>query len=474
MKLRISFFLALASCFSLMLHGQNGNILNPISVDNPKYIEPTAKSMPQKVGTAQKSPEIDPAFLRILSEEPPLRIQESIVYLDGSGTSWILCPLSFSGGTRVRWKGEPVRTIQPPKADAIFGTSYGQGALWCTVGSNVTKTLELFRFDLNLPIDGWKKIGVFDGDGGIPSLVLPLKKENRFLGISAQCFLVPGTERASFVGIFRNKEGKLSLESCVELSFDNLPNIVKGEWFKIPNPETGASSAQEGMERPDRFWMGHADPPILTPTLRLPSVSEDFLVLGAASAGVLWFLDLNDGHVRRTINLTGLDRRDLSKISPLKHVILGTGFAPDGGLIVAAKHPDIIKLTVALDLDKPKSPEKDLRQKDFESFRDEIKEINWWRIDPETGSQTRLDSPVDFPERMPTAARQTVFRFLVDPYGHVKTNAFTTWSKVEAEFLASFPSLPESAVPKKDEPNKETPKKAEPKKDGPQKSPPSM
>jgi len=138
----------------------------------------------------------------------------------------------------------------------------------------------------------------------------------------------------------------------------------------------------------------------------------------------------------------------LSKIAAIQHVILGTGFAPDGGLIVASKDPNLIKLTVSLNLDKPDSQEKDLRTRDFESFLKEMKEVHWWRIDPQTGSQEHLDSPLDFPQRMPTATRQTAFRFLVDPFGHVKTNAFTSWSKVMNEFLATVPAEAQELNPK--------------------------
>ena len=400
---------------------------------------------------ASKIPQIDPAYYRYLLGQPPPRVQESIAYPDGSGTRWILNTL-LAGETRVRWNGL-VRTIPPPGPGRLF-VSYGQGALWCPVGDDAGGlSIELLRFDLDLPADGWKKVCKFEEDGSIPVLVVPLKKENRFLGISSsQGFQEPGTEKGSFAGVFRKKEGRLVLESCVELPFDDIPNILKGEFFKVPLAETKTDVAFEGHEKkPDRFWAGFAEPSILTPSLTLPSLSDDFLVLGAASAGVLWILDLENGSVRRTINLTGLNRKDLSKLKPLKHVILGTGFAPDGTLIIASKPSDLIKLTAALELDKPDSPEKDLRKKDFEFLRNEIKDISWWRIDPKNGHQERLDSPVDFPVRMPTAARHTVFRFLVDPYGHVKTNAFTPWSKVMEAFLNTFPDKAADAPSKKGE-----------------------
>lgn len=378
-------------------------------------------------------------FSRILSEEPSLRLQESIVYLDESGVNWVIPPPDPSGKTRVRWKGLPVRMIPPPShAGMVFGTCYGQGALWCTVASDVTKTLALFRCDLDLPGNGWEKVGVFDGEGGIPSLVVPLKRENQFLGFSSFGLREPASGRASFVGIFRNNKEKLSLESNVDIPFGDISNIVKGEWFNVHNPGTENSSVPQDRDGVNRFWMGYADPYVLKPTLRPPSHSNDYLVLGAASAGMLWIFDLNTGQLHTTINLIGLGLDDISKVKPLEHVILGTGFTPDGDLIVAGKDKNLVKMVVGLDLDNLNTNAKDLRMQDFDFFVKEIKEIRWWRIDPKTGIKKQLDSPIDFPEQMPSSGRHPAFRFLVDPFGHVKTNAFRPWSKVIEDFLTSF------------------------------------
>lgn len=423
----------------------------------------------QKVAEAPKQSGIDPAYLRLLQDQPPLRVQESIVYPDVSGNNWVLNTLS-EGETKARWNGL-VQTIPPPSPGSRLFVSYGQGALWCPViteAGDLPKA-ELFRFDLNLPADGWKKTGTFGGEGGLPMLIVPLKKEDRYLGISSfQGLREPGTERGSFVGVFLWKNGEITLESCIDLPFDDISNITKGKWFNYPSVETRVGTPSDGLEKkPGRFWVGYSDPILLTPNLMLPSPSTDYIALCAASAGVIWILDLENGRVRRTVNLAGLNRNDISKLARLKHVILGTGFAPDGTLIIAAKPPDLIKFIVALDMDNPDSDGKAMREKDFGSLRDEIKEICWWRIDPETGKQERLDSPVDFPERMPTAARHAVFRFLVDPYGHVKTNAFTPWSKVMEAFLNSFPDKVTEAESKKGESLVEVDKNVKPQKTAP-------
>jgi len=301
---------------------------------------------------------------------------------------------------------------------------------------------------LNLPAGSWEKVGTFKDGHSLPALIVPLKMEGRLLGVSSsQGFQEPGAERGSYVGVFCKRDGKLILEACLELPFDDLPSIVKGQWINRTHVGTGGEAAgREAQEKPGRVWTGYADPPLLMPNLVLPSLSEDFLVLGAASSGVLWILDLENGKLCRTISLYGLSRKDLPKIAPLKHVILGTGFTPDGDLIVASKHPDLIRLAIGLDMDKPDSPDQESKRNQLESFMSEIKDICWWRIDPKNGTQERIYSPVEFPEQMPIAARQTVFRFLVDPFGHVKSNAFMSWSKVMEAFLATSPDRQEGPL----------------------------
>lgn len=431
----------------VMIFGQDVKPPKVLSGTKTEKIDASGKSLNRHNVDGSSMPQADPDFMRIIVQQPPLRIQEPIIYPDGSGTSWVICPLDPSGKAIVHWKSSPVRMIAPPVVESVFGTCYGQGALWCTVGSIATQSMELLRFDLDLPGDGWIKVGVFDGKGGIPSLVMPLKKQNRFLGISSQGLMEVNNEHPSFIGVFRNDDGKISLESCIELPFDDISNIVKGKWFNIPTPTIETTSSLNENAKNNRFWLGYADPALLTPTLKLPSVSDDFIVLGAASAGVLWILDLDTGRLRNVVNLTGLSKTDLLKISQLKHVILGTGFTPDGDLIVAARDSDLIKITVALDIDKADFYDKETKKHDLDFFRKELKEICWWRINPKTGSKQRLDSPVDFPDRMPSEIRHTAFRFLIDTYGHVKTNAFTPWSKVMDEFLAFMPKESKEAKP---------------------------
>lgn len=391
-----------------------------------------------------KSTTLDPALLDILTKEPPARMQDLIIYPGNSGSEFVLCSASPHKGTIVWHKGESSQKIQPPIADMLSGICYGQQALWAVCGTNATASVELKRYDLKAGRKAWDSVGSIDIEGGVPMLMVPLKKANRYLGIGARSLFEAGMKRGSYVGIFQQKEGKLLMDTCVDMPFDNLTNITKGNWYSIPATEPHEAATVKGETKPQRIWMGYADPAILTPTLNLPSVSDDFLVLGAASAGVLWVFDLEDGRLRHTINLTGLNRKQLAKISPLKQIILGTAFAPDGSLIVASVDPTLVKMLTALDLDEKDSQQKDWIKGDVDILINEIKGIHWRRIDPVHGFEEHLDSPVNFPEQMPSSERQEVFRFLIDPEGNVKTNAFTSWSNVVGGVLLQYQKKQES------------------------------
>ncbi len=397
---------------------------------------------PRAMGLATSSPQtrkIAASFARSIHARPLARYQEPITYLDASGTSWVICPMPSDGKIRIRWHAGPVQTIPPPAGTTPFGTCYGQGALWCTAGDDAHRRIELFRLDPDIPSDGWLKVGYFDGVGGAPLLVTPLQGKDEYLGISTTGFCEPDGKHASFVGIFKRDAGRIYLKSCKDMPFEGHANVVEPQWIDFSQSGQGQGEPPQTAPKKDGYWFAKADPSILTPSLVLPSISDDYIVIGAASAGVLWVFGLRHGQLRRTINLTGLDEQHITRLSPLTHVILGTGFTPGGDLIAASLDPDLIKLTEKLDVNNPKAEDKTLREQDFDFFRKDFEKVYWWRINISNGTQKHIDAPTEFPDRLPRLLSFATFHFLVDAHGEVQSNAYAPWATVLSHFVKQAP-----------------------------------
>lgn len=397
---------------------------------------PRTAGLPTPPPQARKVPA---SLVQSIKAKPLARDQEPITYLDDSGTSWVLCPMPSDGKIRIRWHAGPVQTIPPPIGTTPFGACYGQGALWCTAGDDAHRRIELFRFDPDIPSDGWVKIGSFDGVGGAPLLVVPLHRKDEYFGLSATGFCEPNGKHASFAGIFRCAAGRLHLQSCKDMPFEGQASVVGPEWIDFTKSRQVQDAPTQAASRQNGYWFAKTDPPILTPTLILPSISEDYIVIGAASAGVLWVYGLRNGQLRRTINLTGLDEKNLTRLSPLTHVILGTGFTPGGDLIVASLDPGLIKLTDTLDSNGSEPEDRPLRQRDFDFFRKDFKKVYWWRINLKTGIREHIEAPTEFPDRLPRLLSFATFHFLVDAQGEIRSNAYRPWATVLRRFIQQAP-----------------------------------
>ena len=139
-----------------------------------------------------------------------------------------------------------------------------------------------------------------------------------------------------------------------------------------------------------------ANPPILTPSTMIPSHSKRFLALVAASAGVVWTVDLQNGRVRRTCNVFGVESKDLPHLAALKQVILGSAFRPDGDLIIASRDSKLIQAAVQLKSYNSITPEQLQDRRDLNWFNKELPKICWWRLNPATGEFSRIDDSGGF------------------------------------------------------------------------------
>jgi len=311
----------------------------------------------------------------------------------------------------------------------------GRGFLWCPVLEGLPEEgrLGLFRHSLDTLHGGWERVASIETAHGVPSLLLPLE-DDYFLGISNGLgFSGDAPSDCSFVARFRLKENRLEYDATVELP---LPHGHSG-FKKVEYPYLGPGRKTAILRV--------CEPPCeaMRPCLWPPSVSEGYLALAAPASDIVWILDLAKGRVRTTLSLLGLSARDLERLNPLKDVILGTAFAPDGRLLIATRHPELVDLTVRLAVSNEKAVlpggadhgrdaviikhEEDAR---FKCLAEQQQTIQWWSWGSEHPSAEKLDASALFPNRVPTLQRQERFRFLVDAHGSVRTNAHTPWNQL--------------------------------------------
>lgn len=352
----------------------------------------------------------------------PIRGQEPLVFMDDRGDDWAFCGI---GEVLVQWKGLRRRV---PLWEGAYFAGCAQESLWAVSLDEAGKSMELRRLPLDAPGGRWETVGRVEGEA-TPFLLLPLRRSGRFLGISPLPMALPGGDRGSHAGVFRLSEGRLHLEDVLALPFGDAPHILAGRW-------TPQAAAADGTVPPSR-WQGEALDPALVPNLMCPSLSPDHLVLGAGPAGILWFISLETGRLARTVDLFGLGKEDFRHTASLQNLILGTAFAPDGSLLVATRHPELVRLCREMPLSAG-GEEGAARRRMLEAFEETYRDLAWFRIDPVTWRKERLEDEATYPSKMPSRTRHRALRILVDPLGRVRTNATTTFM----ELLETLPKAP--------------------------------
>ncbi len=345
---------------------------------------------------------------------PTPRFQEQIVYLDGGGDNRVFLPLGKKLIASIRNHYVNAWIEGPSVKGTVLNPCVAQGFIWCSaidgLNDNVPNPrVTFYRYYIESQAFGWELVAEVDITHGIPSMLVPLGGEgNRFLGISNGLgFFGDDAKDASFIALFRQRGGRMEFDSCVELTLDGTePAFRKVEIRRETKEGTPSSNSQDKKT----FTYCEATPRTLCPTLWYPSISANYLALAAQEAGVIWILDLKNGSVKYTLNLFTLLRADLDRVKPLKQIILGTAFAPDGQLILATREPELVERTLRSSssddsdksMEQPRSSpdsEEARREKEeeenkiFQSFVEQSKKIQWWSVNPETGTKDRLDSP---------------------------------------------------------------------------------
>ena len=152
------------------------------------------------------------------------------------------------------------------------------------------------------------------------------------------------------------------------------------------------------------------------------------MALTAPYAGVVWIIDLDKGTLKHTYNLDKLSLEYLNKIKILNPLIHGTAFNIDGKLIVAKRHPELVKMALKMaDDSKYKNNDKRLEE-DFKFFVENYNEIKWNFIDINSNTPKDYDASVELIAIAP-ADPYSDFMFLVDPNNHIKTNQHKNWDR---------------------------------------------
>ena len=293
----------------------------------------------------------------------------------------------------------------------------------------------VFCWDLTAPEKGWERMGEVESGHGVPSMMVPLREKDLYLGVSYGQGFVGDQSGASLVARFRLRDERFQFEDLIEMPLDDMASIAK-RTPRSTSPETPPSEPanKDDAHRPWNRAFCMIDPPSLAPSLFPPSVSADHLAICAAEAGVIWVFELAKGSLRRTYNLDGLAKGEFRKTGLLNHSILGTAFDSSGRLIVAKRDRELAQIAVKLSKETTEPVEKQMQKEDFRMFTELYTDIRWIALDPATGTRQDFDLSADFPTATPTFRKQTYLQFLVTPVGTVKTNAYRDWDSLKREF----------------------------------------
>lgn len=306
-----------------------------------------------------------------------------------------------------------------------------------------SEVIQLLKMDLDQAKPTWESLGRIDTSEGFPTFIIPLDKDNQFLAFNWFTGFTH-EKSASFAARFiRNPEkGILKLDSLVEMPFDSLATIAKRVVVEAPvEPALAGGTAKEIPAKPaPEIAACEAVKEALNPTLWSPVITRDHVLLAATRPGVVWLFQLKDGACLKTLNLGGLAAKELDHLPFLNHFILGMQPTPNGEVIIATRHPDVLKAALALKSGAGTSTEAIGNAKaDFRTFNHDDGRIVWWEVLPDTLSCQKTESLNVKCLRVLDYAKVSRLKFLVDNLGQVITNYSSEWSDFNAYLQAQQP-----------------------------------
>lgn len=353
----------------------------------------------------------------------PLGDDPAVIQVPGEGRQWLNCS---SEGKSAGFRS------------ARNGFIWDIRSLSTVVEGKLERHNYLYRHPEG-PTGPWERVAEFDSSAGVPHYFVPLDRSGWFLGVSPfMGFFKEG--RASHVALFRQQSERLLFEDLVDMPFGDRSHI--GELEEVPWPRPAGSKAPDPKEKPRMFRDTIVRPATLTPDLWVPALLPNYLVLGASKAGVLWFFSLKNGQFQRMVDLGGVPSDELDKLGHLDHFLLSAQPNKDHRLLVVTRQPETLFFARALYT--PRGVPKNVwvgNHKRFMEIMEEHPGLQWWAINPETGTKERIEDPT-LPEQAASFTRAGQLRFLVGPDGRVHATTRGSWQDLYDKMGLNSPVSP--------------------------------
>ena len=376
------------------------------------------------------------------------QVQTPFYFLGGPTQDWVYIRqrLNFDLPIKANIGGSP-KTIPGPEAlGRVLSIIPTPDALW----SQALAGDPLKSMVYKMPLDGrdneWEPVAELSNDdpngAGGALYVLPLAAENLFLCVASSedsCFIDENFV-ASYVAILRLRDGKLEFGKCLPLAFGAMPSIVEAaprQWSPITAPEeVGRHEKVKGT----MFFKAcvKAAHPALKLGLWPPGIYGKYLTLYGQAVGCIWVIDLEKSALHHTFYLDKVSADDLDALEALAGLglgagmdplILGAAFAPDGKLIVAKRHPELVKVALKLAKDPERARDRRKLAEDLAFFLEAYHEVVWLSIDLETKSVEDITAYLPPDTQPPPKRNPGTLRFVVLPSGKIATNFQTSGLK---------------------------------------------
>jgi len=424
-----------------------------VAVTPPQTSDPKANTPSPVVSASAVKQYLPPEPVVVPPFIPPdSRPQDQLIFTDYTAKNWVYLPINVKDQLICKYAGAKRAIIIPKTLGEVENCSVGRGYIWAVATKADEKKVEcnLYRCPINPKEGTWEEYASIDPSSGFPSMLIPLSDGIKFIGIAQHIgFAKPEETSASFIGIYKYGNGILKYDHDLELPFDKKEHIGKRMTYKVNPPENTNKDTESLEKNESSITYCDINPKGLTPSLWIPSISRDYIAVTAASAGVIWFFDLDSGRLKRTINLCGIEEKDIDKLKRLKWIIIGTSFAPSGNLIVAARQSDIVDFSIKIE----KTNDETENKKAFEFMSKEFSNFQWWEIDPETGTKIKIENHVDYPPQSKSFSKQSLMRFLVDETGKIRTSAFSPWTDIKDQSGIAVPAEKDKSPEKNDATN---------------------
>ncbi|MBI1753891.1 MAG: hypothetical protein HY014_09410 [Acidobacteria bacterium] len=239
---------------------------------------------------------------------------------------------------------------------------------------------------------------------GVPFRMYESEYPDSFFGINLDAGFVKDGEASCCAWYRKREDGKLQLESLVNLAWEEKPLFLGSSTDRKTGP-VEISPPLKGLV------------PFLDHPIRVPGA---FIVV-SWRAGILWVIRDGMDSPSQVIDLIGIDRSLIRGESPFPSVILGIQPKKDGKVLIAHRDPKAIRAL------SPRPPAKAASNDESSALAGgppqppEFPRIVWKVLDPMRGTLEDCGEsmPANAPKSLPSEEAQWLFRFGFDPQGRL-------------------------------------------------------